>query len=108
MNRCAFLTDTYATERLKILAAWAMFRDSEMNWRPEVRGRSVHEQMVHQCVSEHNWMKNFFGIEVQAPHLPENETRAGFIHVYAESQNNVSRGLSPCPSPGSQKKLRSM
>ena len=85
MNRYTFLTDTYSTERLKILAAWAMFRDSEMSWKPETRGRTVHEQMVHQCVSEHNWMKNFFGIEVQAPHLPENETRTEFIRTYAES-----------------------
>ena len=85
MNRYAFLTDTYATERLKILACWAMFRDSEMNWRPEARGRTVHEQMGHQCVSEHNWMKNFFGIEVEAPHLPAAETRAEFIRTYALS-----------------------
>jgi hypothetical protein len=33
VNRYAFLTDTYATERLKILAAWAMFRDGEMTWK---------------------------------------------------------------------------
>ena len=60
-----------------------MFRDTEMNWKPEVRGRTVHEQMVHQCVSEHNWMKNFFGIEVEARHLPETETRAEFLKTYA-------------------------
>ena len=99
MNRYAFLTDTYATERLKILAAWAMFRDSEMTWKPEARGRTVHEQMVHQCVSEHNWMKNFFGIEVQAPHLPENETRAGFIHAYAESSKQRLARLQSMPEP---------
>ena len=83
MNRYSFLTETYSTERLKILAAWAMFRDTEMNWRPEARGRTVHEQMVHQCVSEHNWMKNFFGIEVAARHLPETETRVEFLRTYA-------------------------
>jgi uncharacterized damage-inducible protein DinB len=92
MNRYAFLTETYSTERIKILGAWAMFRDDEMNWRPEPRGRSVHEQMVHQCVSEHNWMKNFFGIEVEAPHLPNPETRTGFIQTYAlSSQQRLDR-----------------
>jgi uncharacterized damage-inducible protein DinB len=97
VNRYSFLTDTYATERLKILAAWAMFRDSEITWKPEARGRTVHEQMVHQCVSEHNWMKNFFGIEVQAPHLPENEFRAEFIRTYAESSKQRLAQLQSMP-----------
>jgi uncharacterized damage-inducible protein DinB len=97
VNRYSFLTDTYATERQKILAAWAMFRDSEMSWKPEARGRTVHEQMVHQCVSEHNWMKNFFGIEVAAPHLPQNETRAEFIRTYAESSKQRLARLESMP-----------
>jgi len=62
-----------------------MFRDEEIEWRPEARGRSVHEQMVHQCVSEHNWMVKMFAIEVKAPHLPEFETRPAFLRTYAES-----------------------
>jgi uncharacterized damage-inducible protein DinB len=83
MNRYSFLTETYATERLKTLSVWAMFRDEDMQWRPEPRARSVHEQMVHQCVSENNWMKNFFGIEVTAPLLPAAETRRQFLRTYA-------------------------
>jgi uncharacterized damage-inducible protein DinB len=83
MNRYSFLTDTYATERHKILGVWAMFRDSEMNWKPESRGRTVHEQMVHQCVSEDNWMKRFFGIQVSIPPLPAEETRLRFLNTYA-------------------------
>lgn len=97
MNRYSFLTDTYSTERLKILAAWAMFRDSEMGWKPESRGRTVHQQMVHQCVSEHNWMKIFFGIEPSAPHLPRMETRAEFIRTYAESSKQRLERLESMP-----------
>jgi uncharacterized damage-inducible protein DinB len=83
MNRYSFLTDTYATERLKILTVWATFRDADMEWKPEARGRTVHEQMVHQCVSEDNWMKNFFGIQVAAGPLPPVETRLDFLRHYA-------------------------
>src|SRR6266571_968432 len=83
MNRYSFLTDTYATERQKILGVWAMFKDTEMSWRPEARGRSLLEQMVHQCVSEDYWMKTFLGIEVAAARLPAAETRLEFIRTYA-------------------------
>jgi uncharacterized damage-inducible protein DinB len=97
LNRYSFLTDTYATERLKILGAWAMFRDDEMEWRPEARGRSVHEQMVHQCVSEHNWMVNMFGIEIEARHLPEIETRTAFVQTYAEASRQRLEKLQSMP-----------
>ena len=53
-----FLIDTYETERLKTLSMWSMFRDGDMEFRPhptDSRGRSVREQMVHQCVSENLW-----------------------------------------------------
>jgi len=85
MSRYTFLTETYATERQKILGAWAMFRDDELTWRPQVRARSVHEQMVHQCVSEDYWMKNFLGIELSEPPLPVVEMRLEFIKKYADS-----------------------
>ena len=55
-----FLIDTYATERVKVISAWSMFRDEELPVRPnssDPRGRSVHEQMVHQCVSEDFWFE---------------------------------------------------
>jgi uncharacterized damage-inducible protein DinB len=64
---------------------WAMFRDSEMPWRPHERARSVHEQMVHQCVSEDYWMKNFLGIDLGEPALPGAETRLEFMKKYAAS-----------------------
>src|SRR5262245_6013359 len=97
MNRYSFLTDTYATERHKILAVWAMFHDAEMNWKPEARGRTVHEQMVHQCVSEDNWMKNFFGIQLSIPPLPANETRAAFLRTYASASEQRLERLRSMP-----------
>src|SRR5262245_8546582 len=83
MNRYSFLIDTYSTERQKILGVWAMFNEDQMAWRPHSRGRSVHEQMVHQCVSEDYWMKNFLGIDVGEPPLPALETRLEFMRKYA-------------------------
>jgi uncharacterized damage-inducible protein DinB len=48
------------------------------------RGRSVHEQMVHQCVSENLWFVNMLGIDVNAPPLPATETRLEFMKRYTE------------------------
>lgn len=81
-----FLVDTYETERLKVLSMWGMFRDDDLPIRPhpdDARGRSVHEHMVHQCLSEDIWFKTILGIDVDAPPLPEEETRLGFIDRYA-------------------------
>jgi hypothetical protein len=50
-----FLVQTYETERVKIISTWSEFRDEDMRRRPrdgDPRGRSVLEQMVHQCLSE--------------------------------------------------------
>ncbi|HZQ17855.1 MAG TPA: DinB family protein [Terriglobales bacterium] len=83
----SFLVETYATERIKVLSVWSEFRDEDMSVRPnptDARGRSVHEQMVHQCVSENLWFINMLGIDVQAPPLPQQETRLEFIRRYAE------------------------
>jgi len=44
----------------------------------------VHEQMVHQCVSEDLWFRNMLGIDVSAPPLPAPETRMEFVKRYAE------------------------
>lgn len=82
-----FLVDTYATEREKVISVWSEFRDSDLPFRPhptDPRGRSVHEQMVHQCVSEDLWFKNMLGIDVAAPPLPKPETRLEFMKRYAE------------------------
>lgn len=85
--RYSFLTETYTTERLKVLSVWSMFADADLPVRPnpsDPRGRSVREQMVHQCISENLWFKSMFGIDVGAPPLPSEETRLGFIRRYAE------------------------
>jgi uncharacterized damage-inducible protein DinB len=82
-----FLIDSYETERLKVLSVWSEFRDDDLSVRPkqdDSRGRSVHEHMVHQCVSEDMWFRNMLGIDVGAPPLPPVETRLEFIKRYAE------------------------
>jgi uncharacterized damage-inducible protein DinB len=82
-----FLIDTYATERLKVLSVWSEFADADLPVRPrdgDPRGRSVLEQMVHQCISEDGWFKTMLGIDVGAPPLPAEETRLAFIRRYAE------------------------
>jgi uncharacterized damage-inducible protein DinB len=85
--RYDFLIDSYDTERVKVLSVWSEFRDDDLPVRPrsdDARGRSVHEHMVHQCVSEDTWFRNMLGIDVVAPPLPERETRLEFIKRYAE------------------------
>src|SRR5437899_1656642 len=82
----AFLVETYETERLKVMSAWAAFQDQDLPFRPhptDRRGRSVLEHMVHQCVSEDAWLKKMLGIDVGARPLPETETRLAFLRQYA-------------------------
>jgi uncharacterized damage-inducible protein DinB len=82
-----FLIDAYETERVKVLSVWSEFHDADLAMRPrpdDPRGRSVREQMVHQCVSEDAWFRTMLGIDVGAPPLPETETRIAFIERYAE------------------------
>ena len=85
--RYDFLVETYSTERLKVISVWSEFRDTDLPVRPnkdDARGRSVHEQMVHQCVSEDLWFRNMLAIDVAAPPLPKQETRLEFMKQYAE------------------------
>ena len=93
--RYQFLIDTYDTERLKVLSVWSMFRDEDLPVRPhsiDTRGRSVHEQMVHQCVSEDLWFRTMLGLQVSAP-LPDSETRLEFIKRYASSSTERLEAL---------------
>jgi uncharacterized damage-inducible protein DinB len=85
--RYAFLIETYATERVKVVSVWSDFCDADLSVRPregDPRGRSVHEQMVHQCVSEDLWFRNMLGIDVGAPPLPAQESRLEFMKRYAD------------------------
>jgi uncharacterized damage-inducible protein DinB len=85
--RYDFLIDTYETERIKIISAWSMFKDGDLPVRPngtDPRGRSFHEHMVHQCVSEDIWFRTMLGIDVGAPPLPKEEVRLEFMRRYEE------------------------
>ncbi len=83
--RYDFLTDTYETERLKVISAWSMFTDDDLPVRPNAidpRGRSLLEHMVHQCVSEDAWFRTMLDIDVGAPPLPKEEVRLEFMRRY--------------------------
>jgi uncharacterized damage-inducible protein DinB len=85
--RYDFLVETYATERIKVVSVWSEFQDEDLAVRPRAgdpRGRSFHEHMVHQCVSEDLWFRNILGIDVDAPPLPKQETRLEFMKRYIE------------------------
>jgi uncharacterized damage-inducible protein DinB len=82
-----FLIDSYASERVKVLSVWSEFRDEDLTVRPrddDPRGRSPHEHMVHQCVSEDTWFRTMLGIDVGAPPLPHRESRIEFMKCYAD------------------------
>lgn len=83
MTSFDFLLDTYDTERLKTLSVWSVFREEDLQFRPAARTRTPIEQMVHQCVSEDNWMKGMLGIDTARPALPANETKLDFLKHYA-------------------------
>jgi uncharacterized damage-inducible protein DinB len=85
--RYDFLIESYETERIKVLSVWSEFRDEDLPARPhqeDARGRSVHEQMVHQCVSEDAWFRNMLGIDVGSLPVPRREVRLEFIKQYAQ------------------------
>jgi uncharacterized damage-inducible protein DinB len=85
--RYDFLVESYETERVKVLRVWSEFSDEDLPVRPnpeDPRGRSVHEQLVHQCVSEDIWFRTMLGVDVAAPPLPKSETRFEFMRQYAE------------------------
>jgi len=94
MSRYDFLAETYRTETIKTLSVWSQFDDSDMEFRPEPRARTPHEHMVHQCVSEDNWMKNMLGIDTNEPALPTLESKIEFIKWYAKlSQTRLDQLL---------------
>jgi uncharacterized damage-inducible protein DinB len=83
----ADILSTWSTERLKTLQVWKSFQNEDLTWRPpdaQKRGRSVHEHMVHQCVSEDRWCSDMLGLTLNKKPLPEVENRENFISVYAE------------------------
>jgi len=97
MSRYDFLVETYRTERIKTLSVWSQFDDEDMSFRPEPRARTPQEHMVHQCVSEDNWMKNMLGIDTGEPALPPVESKIEFIKWYAKVSQARLRQLSSKP-----------
>ena len=107
--RYDFLVETYATERVKVLSVWSEFRDGDLPVRPKAddpRGRSVHEQMVHQCVSENLWFVNMLGIDVGGSPLPVKETQLEFIQKYAEDSRTRLAALKAQEEPWWEGKTR--
>jgi uncharacterized damage-inducible protein DinB len=97
-----FLIDTYKTERFKVVSVWSMFHDEDLAFRPHAsdkRGRSVREQMVHQCMSEDAWFRTMFGIDADATPLPAQETRIAFIEKYKVDSEKRLDTLSKQPAP---------
>src|SRR5215213_5181174 len=89
-----FLLDTYETEILKIVSTWLAFPESQMDYRPHAKSRSVIEQMEHQVQSEGRWMKTMLGIEERDPN-PAERSKRGFIDKYeadARRRLGVMRG----------------
>lgn len=79
----AFLVESYETEFFKTLAVWRAFTEADLEHRVEPRARTLHEQMVHQCVSEDTWMRTMLGLESGLPPLPAEETCEAFIQHYS-------------------------
>jgi uncharacterized damage-inducible protein DinB len=97
-----FLVDTYATERVKLVSVWSEFRDGDLAIRPRAgdpRGRSVREQMVHQCVNEDAWFRSMLGIDIGRSPLPQLETRMEFIRRYAEDSRRRLATLQQMDEP---------
>lgn len=79
----AFLVESYETEFFKTLSVWREFSDADLEHRVEPRARTLHEQMVHQCVSEDTWMRTMLGLESGLPPLPAEARCEAFIQHYA-------------------------
>jgi hypothetical protein len=95
--RYEFLVETYTTEWGKVVSVGSEFRNEDLSVRRregDPRGRSVHQQMGHPCVSEDLWFRNMLAIDVSAPPLPKQETRFEFMKRYAAK--TVANGLQPC------------
>lgn len=84
----SFFPDAYATERLKTLSVWSLFREEDLRFRCAERARTPLEHMVHQCVSEDTWMRDMLGIEIPFAPLPPEETRIAFLLHYAAASGD--------------------
>ncbi len=95
-SRYTFLVDTYATEILKVLSVWSMATDADLDVRPrpgDRRGRTLREQMIHQCQSEGGWFTKMLGITAPGAVLPAEPSRLGFLRHYAAAAQHRHRAL---------------
>lgn len=84
------LLATFDTERLKTLSVWAEVRDEDLDVRLTPRSRTLHEHMVHQCISEATWMRSMLAFPGTDPMLPAAETRTAFVdHYLAQSTEHL-------------------
>lgn len=107
--RYDFLVESYESERIKVLSVWSEFADEDLPVRPngrDPRGRSVHEHMVHQLVSEDAWFRTMLGIDVEAPPLPRQERRLEFMRRYAEDSARRSAALRHTEEPWWEAQVR--
>jgi uncharacterized damage-inducible protein DinB len=93
----AFLAGTYETERLKTLSIWSLFADRDLPFRPSADARSVHEHLVHQCLSEEAWFSRMLGIDASMPPLPAEESRLAFLDHYARASSRRLETLTSKP-----------
>jgi hypothetical protein len=104
-----FLVETYETERVKVVSVWSEFQDEDLPFRPrqgDPRGRSVREQMVHQCVSEDLWFRTMLGIDVGAPPLPAQEARLEFVNAMPKTAESASPRCAPRMRAGGRETRR--
>jgi uncharacterized damage-inducible protein DinB len=80
------LLDTYVSEGNKVVAIWRAFSDSELDFRPDNKSRTVIEILRHQLLSERRFFGEFLGTpEPPADKvLPEVLNLAGFQSRFAE------------------------
>jgi uncharacterized damage-inducible protein DinB len=62
--------------------------------------------MVHQCVSEDYWFKNFLGIELSERPLPAVESRLEFIKKYASASSQRLEKLMALPESWFEETVR--
>jgi uncharacterized damage-inducible protein DinB len=93
----AFLAATYETERLKMLSTWSLFDDGDLPFRPAADARSVHEHLVHQCLSEEAWFSRMLGVDAGVPPLPAEESRLAFLDHYARASARRLEALASQP-----------
>src|SRR5258706_8432511 len=62
--------------------------------------------MVHQCTSEDRWFRDMLGIDVNAPPLPQRETRLEFIRRYAEDSGKRLAALRETREPWWEQETR--